>query len=122
VHFEYIDSDAETVYVAGTFNHWHPGATPLARFRSRGVWVKDLKLPVGTYEYNFVVDGHWKRDPACEEMVEDLSGELNSVLRVKKLPHDCRMGGCPHVIGNSLKNVQGHLELPVSAQRSIAFL
>jgi 1,4-alpha-glucan branching enzyme len=87
VHFEYIDCDAESVCVAGTFNDWHPGSTPLAHFRSRGVWVKDLKLPVGTYQYNFIVDGHWKPDPTCREMVENPFGGLNSVVHVKK-PHN----------------------------------
>jgi hypothetical protein len=86
VHFEYIDVGAESVCVAGTFNAWHPGATPLTRYKSRGVWMKDLQLSPGRYEYSFVVDGHWKRDPACQDIAENPFGGLNSVLHVKDPP------------------------------------
>ena|SRR5581483_7693681 len=84
VHFEYIDSHAESVCLAGTFNGWHPNATPLARCRSTGVWTKDLELPPGTYEYNFMVDGRWKWDRSCREAVENPFGGLNSVLHVRR--------------------------------------
>ena len=81
IHFEYINSQADSVCLAGTFNEWHPNATPMTAL-VRGHWKKDLELLPGTYEYALVVDGRWIPDPHCEEMVENSFGSLNSVLKV----------------------------------------
>ena len=81
VHFQYADPHAESVCIAGTFNDWHPNATPMVP-SSPGLWMKDLTLAPGTYEYCLIVAGHWKPDPRCEEKVENPFGGLNSVLRV----------------------------------------
>jgi hypothetical protein len=67
--------------IAGTFNDWHPGATPMIAI-SPGLWAKDLKLSPGTYEYCLIVDGHWRHDPRCPDSVENPFGGLNSVLNV----------------------------------------
>src|SRR2546430_14815265 len=79
--FPYADLHAESVCIAGTFNDWHPNATPMVA-SIPGQWMKDLTLAPGTYEYCLIVDGHWKPDPRCEEKVENPFGGLNSVLRV----------------------------------------
>lgn len=81
VHFEYVDSHAESVCIAGTFNDWHPNATPMTA-SSPGLWQRDLALAPGTYEYALIVDGHWKPDPRCGEKADNPFGGLNSVLRV----------------------------------------
>ena len=76
-----IDPHAEQVCVAGSFNNWNPTATPLIR-EARGRWTKELMLPVGRYEYQFVIDGHWKPDPAAKETVFNPFGGVNSLLTV----------------------------------------
>jgi Glycogen recognition site of AMP-activated protein kinase len=81
VHFEYVDPHAESVCLAGTFNDWHPNATPMIA-SSPGLWMKDLSLAPGAYEYCLIVNGHWKPDPQCEVSVENPFGGLNSVLKV----------------------------------------
>jgi 1,4-alpha-glucan branching enzyme len=81
VHFEYVDSHADSVCVAGTFNGWHPSANPMKAV-VHGHWRSDLVLQPGTYEYALVVDGRWKPDPQCGEKVENAFGGINSVLRV----------------------------------------
>ena len=82
VQLEYLDSQADSVCVSGTFNNWHPSATPMTA-SVHGHWKKDLELPPGTYEYALVVDGHrWVPDPRCQEKVENSFGGLNSVLKV----------------------------------------
>ena len=81
VHFDYIDTHADSVCIAGTFNEWHPSATPMLA-SCHGHWEKELALPPGVYEYALIVDGRWKPDPRCTEQKENPFGGLNSVLRV----------------------------------------
>jgi hypothetical protein len=74
-------SDAKTVTVAGTFNRWHPEATPLRRVH-QDEWVRELVLEVGVYEYRFVVDGQWMDDPNAQQHVSNGLGGQNSLLEV----------------------------------------
>jgi len=79
--FECIHPTAATISVAGSFNDWRPGATPMIPLGA-GRWIKALTLPPGTYEYRLVVDGQWMPDPQAEETTPSPFGGLNSVLRV----------------------------------------
>jgi 1,4-alpha-glucan branching enzyme len=72
---------AHHVYVAGTFNGWNAGAHPLSPAEG-GEWRGVLPLPVGRYEYLFVVDGTWIPDPSANENVPNEYGGWNSVLSV----------------------------------------
>lgn len=57
---------AREVFVGGTFNSWDPGRTPMSKGFD-GTWHAVLKLPTGSYEYKFVVDGSWICEPGIEE-------------------------------------------------------
>jgi hypothetical protein len=46
------------------------------------LWVKELVLPPGVYEYRLVVDGKWLPDPQASETAPNPFGGLNSVLKV----------------------------------------
>ena len=81
VHFVYRDASAESVCLSGAFNDWHPCATPMIA-HSPGLWIKDLALAPGDYEYCLIVDGHWRPDPLCEEKVENPFGGMNSVVHI----------------------------------------
>lgn len=72
---------AKEVFVAGSFNGWRVGATPLSPTAS-GDWQSELKLTPGRYEYLFVVDGTWQPDPAAPETAPNPFGGRNSVLSV----------------------------------------
>jgi Glycogen recognition site of AMP-activated protein kinase len=72
---------AKEVFVAGSFNGWQVGATPL-RLANSGEWQGELKLTPGRYEYLFVVDGTWLPDPAAREAAPNPFGGWNSVLSV----------------------------------------
>jgi 1,4-alpha-glucan branching enzyme len=87
VHFEFKDSTATTVCLAGTFNHWQPDSKTL---HSSGVghWWKETILAPGTYEYCFVVDGKWMPDPLALETVPNPFGGRNSVLHVASSPEE----------------------------------
>jgi len=80
---------AKEVFLAGTFNGWEPGATPM-RKRSDGKWLAELSLPPGRYEYKFLVDGGWCYEPgfpdqAClgEGLAVNAFGTSNRVVEVQ---------------------------------------
>jgi 1,4-alpha-glucan branching enzyme len=74
--------NAESVCVAGTFNGWKPGATPLTEV-VRGNWFKYLRLAPGRYEYHFLVDGKRVDDPTARDYVSNPDGGENAVLLVQ---------------------------------------
>ena len=78
---EFIHPQASEVCIAGSFNDWHPNATPMILLGD-GRWAKELTLPPGRYEYRFVVDGQWVDDPAAKETVANPFGGFNAVLVV----------------------------------------
>jgi 1,4-alpha-glucan branching enzyme len=81
VRFFLLNPYAEQVYVAGSFNNWNPTVTPLVK-EGRQLWTRELMLPFGRYEYQFVIDDHWKPDRAAKETVFNPFGGLNSVINV----------------------------------------
>jgi len=80
-HFEYHAPEAQSVFVAGTFNDWRPDATPLQPQQS-GLWTIELELAPGIYKYRFVVDGSWCSDPSASETGVNPFGDQDAVLRV----------------------------------------
>ena len=70
------------VCIAGSFNEWHPAATPMISLGD-GKWAKELALPPGRYEYRFVVDGQWADDPSAKETAPNPFGKFNAVLIVQ---------------------------------------
>jgi 1,4-alpha-glucan branching enzyme len=81
VHFEFTHPTAQSVCIAGCFNHWKPEAKPLHP-AGGGRWVKETVLPPGIYEYCLVVDGEWMPDPSAKDYVPNPYGGRNSLLKV----------------------------------------
>jgi 1,4-alpha-glucan branching enzyme len=81
VHFEFSHPTALAVFIAGTFNDWHPTAKPMHALDG-GNWSKETNLVPGTYEYCLIVDGQWLADPLARETMPNPFGGRNSVLRV----------------------------------------
>ena len=79
--FEFQHGEASAVCVVGSFNDWHPNATPMVALGD-GRWVKELILPPGRYEYRFVVDGEWADDPNAREVAPNPHGGVNGVLTI----------------------------------------
>ena len=82
VCFDLTHPTAQSVSIAGSFNDWHPTATPMVALGD-GRWRKELTLPPGRYEYRLVVDGQWVDDPAAKETVPNPFGGQNAVLEVR---------------------------------------
>ena len=81
--------EAKAIFVAGAFNDWQPDAAPLRPKQPNGNWSTTLPLPLGHYEYKFVVDGQWRCEPGCEHEDRDSPnsvanefGTMNCVLDV----------------------------------------
>jgi 1,4-alpha-glucan branching enzyme len=79
--FELVRPEAHAVFLAGSFNDWHPTTFPMLS-GDGGKWVKELALPPGRYEYLFVVDGVWVADLAVSESVPNPHGGVNSIIIV----------------------------------------
>lgn len=84
VSIQFLDSAAEIVAIAGSFNDWRHEVTPMVCM-GEGRWAKNLALPPGRYEYCLVIDGcKWIPDPAAKEFIPNPFGTHNSVLRVSE--------------------------------------
>jgi 1,4-alpha-glucan branching enzyme len=81
IRCEYFNPQAQSVYLAGTFNDWHPSVTEMLAI-GEGRWAKEVALVPGRYEYRLVVDGLWLEDPNCPVSTPNPYGESNSVLTV----------------------------------------
>ncbi|MFC1567241.1 glycogen-binding domain-containing protein [Thermodesulfobacteriota bacterium] len=81
VRFSLQADNAEKVILMGDFNDWNPKKHPMKRDKN-GVWYKDVILFPGTYEYKFLVDGAWRRDPANELLRLNSFGTYNNVFEL----------------------------------------
>lgn len=88
VSFEFRPpAGAQSVTVAGTFNGWDTGATPLGDEDKDGVWTGAIELAPGEYQYKFVVNGsQWISDESAASFVDDGYGGKNSVMLVADQP------------------------------------
>ncbi|MBC8328164.1 MAG: helix-turn-helix domain-containing protein [Planctomycetes bacterium] len=74
------------VSLAGTFNDWDPGATPMALEAAGEWWTVTLDLPEGEHLYKFVLDEEeWEPDPDNPATLEDAFLGTNSVLELGRL-------------------------------------
>jgi chromosome partitioning protein len=83
---EFRDDAANDVRIAGDFNGWMPDRDVQSEVADDGgirVWRKHLRLPPGTYEYRYVVDGEWCADPRNPDRIATSLGPPNSVLVVR---------------------------------------
>jgi 1,4-alpha-glucan branching enzyme len=72
---------AKEVVLLGDFNNWDRRKHPIGK-NEKGLWDKTLMLPVGRYEYKFLVDGEWWHDPKNDQVCYNQHGTLNSVITV----------------------------------------
>ena len=73
--------NAQSVFLAGTFNDWNPATLPMQREGSD--WVFPVHLTPGKHLYKFIVDGKWIQDPNNELWEQNEHKTGNSVLWVE---------------------------------------
>lgn len=83
--FTYIDRNAKSVAVVGSFNDWDATKDVLTQTND-SVWSRNIMLAPGRYEYQLVVDGKWIADPSSQQTTQSDFGAANSVLIVSPVP------------------------------------
>jgi 1,4-alpha-glucan branching enzyme len=79
--FRITGPEAETVLLVGDFTDWQQRAIPMKKGND-GIWTATVKLPPGTYNYLFIVDGEWCEDPDCSVRLPNPFGGYNMVRQV----------------------------------------
>ena len=80
---EFSHPTATAVAIAGNFNDWRPDSAPMVAL-GNGLWLKELALPPGTYEYLIVADGKWVPDPSAEGTTLNPFGGVNSLVTIPR--------------------------------------
>eukprot|EP00090_Calanus_glacialis_P038480 TRINITY_DN6712_c0_g1_i2.p1 TRINITY_DN6712_c0_g1~~TRINITY_DN6712_c0_g1_i2.p1 ORF type:complete len:1800 (-),score=429.51 TRINITY_DN6712_c0_g1_i2:80-5020(-) len=75
--FKYVGTK-NCVQVAGTFNDWTPEDL---HNNSGDVWSRNIRLPLGTFQFKYLVDGVWMHDPLYPTIC-DQEGIPNNVIYV----------------------------------------
>ena len=83
VTFRLKSPTANQVHVAGDFNDWDAQANPLQK-DDNGRWKTTLSLPVGRYEFKFMVDGKWREGRENEPTALNRYGSYNNIVEVTK--------------------------------------
>ena len=69
------------VAVTGEFTNWSREGIPMKK-EDDGRWTIVLDIEPGEYEYRFIVDGVWIRDPGNRDYIRNEFGQENSLLIV----------------------------------------
>jgi 1,4-alpha-glucan branching enzyme len=83
IEFRLYKPGASLVSLVGDFNHWNPEDDLLAKGRD-GIWRVRKKLFPGVYRYKFIIDGEWLPDTYNSESASDDTGEVCSIIEIKK--------------------------------------
>jgi chromosome partitioning protein len=73
---------AQNVYLTGEFTNWSREGFRMHWDEKDGLWKSTLRLEPGEYEYRFIVDGVWIKDPNNADSVLNEFGQENSLLIV----------------------------------------
>lgn len=73
------------IFLAGNFNKWNPSDPQflLKQEGPDGLWTITVKLAPGTYQYKFVADDQWIKDPSSPSSAPDGFGGQNGQFDVK---------------------------------------
>ena len=83
VIFKFHAAAGLEVHVAGTFNNWDPTDITLAD-NGKGTYTASVLLPLGTYEYKYIVNGNWCNASDVGERVPNVFGTTNGLLVVAR--------------------------------------
>jgi len=82
VMFELDAPQAKVVRVTGEFTNWSREGLAMESDPADGLWKVTVDIAPGEYEYRFIVDGVWIRDPNNKDYVRNEFGQENSLLIV----------------------------------------
>lgn len=81
ITFKYRNPDAQKVELTGVFNAWQSIA--MTKKGKKDVWTVTRQLLPGKYDYKFIVDNIWIKDPANPKFRTDNYGSQVSIIEVK---------------------------------------
>jgi 1,4-alpha-glucan branching enzyme len=81
VQFEYNNKEASSVFLVGDFNAWDRKKHEMKK-NDDGTYRKTLMLSPKPYEYKFLVDGQWKKDPLNKMFSFNCFRKWNNVIYV----------------------------------------
>ena len=82
IRFTFEGAVGSTVCLAGSFNDWSEKAKKMTDKKKKGIFTCQCMLPLGTYQYKFIVDGIWTLDNSNPNFIRNDLGTLNSVIKV----------------------------------------
>ncbi|MFQ5512167.1 MAG: AAA family ATPase [Candidatus Krumholzibacteriia bacterium] len=82
VLFTLDEKQATGVSVTGEFTNWSREGIQMEKDPEDGLWKVVLDIKPGEYEYRFIVDGVWIRDPNNVDYTRNEFGQENSLLIV----------------------------------------
>lgn len=82
--FKYVaDRPVKRVNLAGDFNGWDKGRTPMTLSADGRTWTITVPIETGKHRYKFVIEGdQWILDPTAREKESDGDGHENSIVKV----------------------------------------
>jgi len=81
IRFEIDAPHATDVRITGEFTGWSYEGVPMQRSED-GTWSTVVQVPPGAFEYRFILDGVWVKDPNNLDSVTNEYGQENSVVVV----------------------------------------
>lgn len=80
IMFVFDAPSAKEVFLTGEFTNWSREGIRMTQDGGDGFWKTTLGLEPGEYEYRFIVDGIWIKDPNNADSVLNEFGQENSLL------------------------------------------
>ena len=79
------DSKPKQIFLAGNFNDWNPSNDKFLMKDDDGDGTYSITVPLapGTYQYKYVIDGQWTKDPYSPSDAPDGFGGRNGKFDVK---------------------------------------
>lgn len=77
VRFRWRDKNAKTVKLVHSYDNWKIQIN-LTKI-SQTIFETIINLPLGEYEYKFIVDGQWKHSDNCSTK-KNVFGTLNNIV------------------------------------------
>lgn len=85
VAFTFHAPPGAEIFLAGTFNDWNRTSIRLGD-DGTGTYATTVLLPIGRYEYRFLVNGEWQNGPHAVAQTPNGFGGTNNVLVVEPQP------------------------------------
>ncbi len=75
---------AKKVFLAGSFNGWDPSNSDFSMMQNPDTGIFSITVPLspGVYQYKYVVDGQWVKDPFSPKASPDGFGGQNGMFEV----------------------------------------